>query len=263
MQLLRTYPNLPGKRDYPFAEGGESSVARGYTKAIERARRMVYVEDQYLWGHHVARMLVTALEKHPDLFIIGVVPMYSDLEGVFGRLPQREGQRRAMQDLARMAPDRVAIYGLENHAGTPVYVHAKACVIDDTWTTIGSDNFNRRSWTHDSELSAVVIDQEGEFGRRLRLTLAAEHLDREADDVSAVMADCLEPADMFATYAASAARLDAWWDAGRTGPRPSGRLRRLQPPELGPLARAFASVPYALLHDPDGRPRRLRRTDEF
>ena len=52
-----------------------------------------------------------------------------------------------------------AIYGLENHAGTPVYVHAKACVIDDTWTTIGSDNFNRRSWTHDSELSAVVIDR--------------------------------------------------------------------------------------------------------
>ena len=263
VQLLRTYPNLPGKRDYPFAKGGERSVARGYTKAIERARRMVYVEDQYLWGHHVARMLVTALEKHPDLFIIGVVPMYSDLEGVLGRLPQREGQRRAMQDLARMAPDRVAIYGLENHAGTPVYVHAKACVIDDTWTTIGSDNFNRRSWTHDSELSAVVIDEEGEFGRRLRLTLAAEHLDREADDVSAVMADCLEPADMFATYAASAARLDAWWDAGRTGPRPSGRLRRLQPPVLGPLARAFASVPYALLHDPDGRPRRLRRTDEF
>ena len=72
-------------------------------------------------------------------------------------------------------PDRVAIYGLENHAGTPVYVHAKACIIDDTWTTIGSDNFNRRSWTHDSELSAVVIDRESEYGRRLRL-----HLGRRA-----------------------------------------------------------------------------------
>ena len=263
VQLLRTYPDLPSSRDYPFARGGERSVARGYTKAIERARRLIYVEDQYLWGHHVARMLGTALEQNPDLLIIGVVPMYSDLEGAFGRLPQREGQRRAMQDLVRMAPDRVAIYGLENHAGTPVYVHAKACVVDDTWTTIGSDNFNRRSWTHDSELSAVIIDQEGEFARRLRLTLAAEHLDREGGDVSAVMADCLEPADMFATYAASAARLDAWCEAGRTGPRPAGRLRRLQPPALGRLTRAFASVPYALLHDPDGRPRRLRRTDDF
>ena len=62
--------------------------------------------------------------------------------------------------MAEAAPDRFAVYGIENHAGTPVYVHAKVCTVDDTWTTIGSDNFNRRSWTHDSELSAVVIDTE-------------------------------------------------------------------------------------------------------
>ena len=263
VQLLRTYPSLPSSRDYPFAPGGERSVARGYMKAIEHARQLVYVEDQYLWGRHVAHMFSTVLEQHPDLFVIGVVPLYPALEGVLGRLPQLEGRRRAMQDLMRMAPDRVAIYGLENPEGTPVYVHAKACVIDDTWTTIGSDNFNRRSWTHDSELSAVVIDRAGEYGRRLRLTLAAEHLDREAGDLDAVMTDCREPADMFATYAASAARLDAWREGGGIGPRPAGRLRKIEPPELGPLARAVASVPYALLHDPDGRPPGLRRTHNF
>ncbi len=262
VQLLRTYPDLPFGRGYPFAPGGERSVARGYTKAIERARRLVYLEDQYLWGGHVARMFGEALKRHRDLHVIAVVPMYTDLEGTFGRLPQQEGQRRAVQDLLRTAPDRVAIYGLENHAGTPVYVHAKACVVDDTWTSIGSDNFNRRSWTHDSELSAAVVDRAGEYATRLRLTLAAEHLDRDAADPE-VMADCLEASDMFATYAASAARLDAWWDGGRVGPRPPGRLRRIDPPVLGPVARRFASVPYTLLHDPDGRPRRLRRTDEF
>lgn len=263
VQLLRTYPTLPSSREYPFAPDGERSVARGYTKAIEHARRLVYVEDQYLWGRHVAEMFDTALERNLDLYIIGMVPLYPDLEGVLGRLPQLEGRRRAMRDLLRKFPDRVAIYGLENRAGIPIYVHAKACMIDDIWTTIGSDNFNRRSWTHDSELSAVVIDREGEYGRRLRLTLAAEHLDREWGDRAEGMADCLEPADMFATYAASAARLDAWWDGGKTGPRPTGRLRRIQPPELGLLTRAIASVPYLLLHDPDGRPRRLRRTDDF
>jgi phosphatidylserine/phosphatidylglycerophosphate/cardiolipin synthase-like enzyme len=26
--------------------------------------------------------------------------------------------------------------------GAPIYVHAKVCVIDDTWATVGSDNFN-------------------------------------------------------------------------------------------------------------------------
>ena len=263
VQLVRTYPHLPRGRDYPFARGGERSVARGYTKAIRRARRLVYVEDQYLWGRHVGEMFSQALERNPDLFVIGVTPLYPDLEGPLGRWPQLEGRRRAMRDLLRRMPERVALYGLENHAGTPVYVHAKACVIDDTWTTIGSDNFNRRSWTHDSELSAVVVDREGDYGRRLRLTLAAEHLDRGIDESFTELADCEDAADMFATFAAGAARLDAWHDGGRSGPRPEGRLRRMAPAELGPLTRAVAAAPYLLLHDPDGRSRRLRRANEF
>jgi phosphatidylserine/phosphatidylglycerophosphate/cardiolipin synthase-like enzyme len=43
-------------------------------------------------------------------------------------------------------------------AGTPVYVHAKACIIADVRASVGSDN-NRRSWTHDSELSCAVLDE--------------------------------------------------------------------------------------------------------
>ena len=47
VQLLRTYPvRRPG---YPFAPVGERSVARGIIKALGRARRLIYVEDQYLW----------------------------------------------------------------------------------------------------------------------------------------------------------------------------------------------------------------------
>ena len=58
----------------------------------------------------------------------------------------------------RAGRDRVHVFDVENHAGTPVYVHAKVCVVDDTWASVGSDNFNRRSWTHDSELSSAVLD---------------------------------------------------------------------------------------------------------
>ena len=137
-----------------------------------------------------------------------------------------------------------------------MYVHAKVCVIDDWWATIGSDNFNRRSWTHDSELSAVVVDSSGAdhsaYARRLRLTLAAEHLDRELGpdsfpgDISVldagrtpqtlddsllleVMADCLEPDDMFDAFASSADALQAWYDGGGHGVRPPGRVRALRP----------------------------------
>ncbi|MEI5676110.1 MULTISPECIES: phospholipase D family protein [unclassified Nocardioides] len=259
VQLLRTYPNLRHGRDYPFARGGERSVARGYTKALDRARRLVYVEDQYLWGHHIGNAFTRALRDHPELHVLAVVPMHPDLDGVLGRTPQLLGRRRAMLQMAEAAPGRVAVYGIENHAGTPVYVHAKACVMDDTWTSIGSDNFNRRSWTHDSELSAVVVDEDGTYGRDLRLTLAAEHLDRSPTDVG----DLTDPHAMFHAYAAAASALDAWHEGGRVGPRPPGRLRRLAPPDLGPVARALATPAYLWLHDPDGRPRSLRRRDGF
>ncbi|MCW2764563.1 MAG: phospholipase [Nocardioides sp.] len=266
VQLLRTYPNLRHGRDYPFARGGERSVARGYRKALARARRLVYIEDQYLWGHHVGDVFTRALRDHPDLHVIGVVPLHPDIDTTLARTSELLGRRRAMLEMMRAAPGRVAMYGIENRAGTPIYVHAKACVVDDTWATIGSDNFNRRSWTHDSELSASVVDRDSTYARRLRLTLAAEHLDRplaSPDSLLDVMDDCVDPAGMFAAYQRCAEGLDGWYAGGCVGPKPLGRLRRMQPPEIGPVAGALALVPYLVLDDPDGRPRALRRTDSF
>jgi phosphatidylserine/phosphatidylglycerophosphate/cardiolipin synthase-like enzyme len=269
VQLLRTYPNLRRGRDYPFARGGERSVARGYCKAISRSRHLIYIEDQYLWGQHVGNVFTEALHTHPDLHVMAVVPLFTDQEGFTARTPQLLGRARAMQQMTEAAPDRVAIFGIENHEGTPVYVHAKVCVMDDIWATVGSDNFNRRSWTHDSELSAVVVepteDDHSPYGRRLRLRLAAEHLDREVDEDSLleVMADCIDAAGMFKAFEESARRLDDWHAGGRVGERPPGRLRRLQPPDLSRLERLAALVPYHLLHDPDGRPKPLRREDGF
>ncbi|MGI8954608.1 MAG: phospholipase D-like domain-containing protein, partial [Nocardioidaceae bacterium] len=260
-------------RDYEFARGGERSVARGYTKAVEKARSLIYLEDQYVWGHHVANVFAEALREHRELHVIAVVPLHPDRDGALARNPQLLGRRRAMLDMVEAAPDRVAVYGIENRAGTPVYVHAKCCVVDDTWATIGSDNFNRRSWTHDSELSAVVLDRDSGgddphsgYARRLRLTLAAEHLDRTmgtSGQPLAAMTDCVDAAGMFAAFEQSAARLDRWHDGGCVGPKPPGRLRRMRPPELGRLSRALALAPYLFLHDPDGRPRALRRRDDF
>ena len=264
VQLLRTYPDLRGGQDYPFAKGGERSVANGYAKAARRAARIVYVEDQYFWGHDVARVFAQQLQAQPELRLIVVIPLEPDLDGP-NRVPQLLGRQRAIDPLIEVAPGRVAAYGLENHAGVPVYVHAKVCIIDDTWASTGSDNFSRRSWTHDSELTAVVLDQS--YARDLRLTLAAEHLDRLDEvtehDLEATMSDCLDPAEMFDVYAAHAARLDDWHAAGRPGERPPGRLRRLPIPQLTSRQRRWAALLLDLIHDPDGRPPALRRADRY
>ncbi len=51
VQLLRTYPNLRHGRDYPFARGGERSVARGYSKALARARTSWSTSKTSTSGH--------------------------------------------------------------------------------------------------------------------------------------------------------------------------------------------------------------------
>jgi len=225
---------------------------------------MVYVEDQYFWGRDVARVFGEQLQARPELRVIIVVPLVPDLDGL-NRMPQLLGRHRAIDRLTHVAPERVAAFALENHAGVPVYVHAKVCIIDDTWTSTGSDNFSRRSWTHDSELTAVVLDES--YARDLRLTLAAEHLDR-LDDVTErglekTMSDCVDPAAMFDVYAAHAAQLDDWHAAGRRSPRPPGRLRRLPPTRLTQPQRRWAALPLDLIHDPDGRPSALRGSDRY
>jgi phosphatidylserine/phosphatidylglycerophosphate/cardiolipin synthase-like enzyme len=275
VQNLRTYPVI--RPAYDFAPRGERSVARGYTKAIKRARRLIYLEDQYLWSADVARLFADALRDNPDLHLVVVVPRVPDQDGALGERPQLVGRWQAIEMCQQAGTDRVHVFDLENHEGTPVYVHAKVCVVDDTWASVGSDNFNRRSWTHDSELSSAVLDTtrdpreprdpagtgEGArvFARDLRLTLAREHLDL-AEDGSEDDA-VLDPARFVATLDERAGALDAWHEGGRTGPRPPGRLRPHRADRLPLTTRLWATPVYRLVDDPDGRPLRMQLKKEF
>src|ERR1700694_3986319 len=245
VQVLRTYAHR--RRPYPFAAEGERSIAREFRKAIKRARRLIYLEDQFLWSTEVARTFAAALVATPSLHIIAVVPRYFDQAGTLTLRPNQVGRELAVHVLLDAAPDRVAIYDIENLAGVPVYVHAKISVIDDVWAAVGSDNFNRRSWSHDSEIACSVIDEERDareptdpaglgdgarkFARDLRLQLWREHLGRtngdDGDD-----RDLLDPIEAVAKFREAALALEHWYQSGRSGERPPGRVRphpRIQP----------------------------------
>jgi phosphatidylserine/phosphatidylglycerophosphate/cardiolipin synthase-like enzyme len=132
-----------------------------------------------------------------------------------------------------------------------VYVHSKACVIDDTWACIGSANFNRRSWTHDSELACAVLDSDDVFALELRLRLMREHLDRAAD--GSEDGGLTDPASAVDEICASADTLEAWHQSGREGPRPPGRLRPHEIERVDALTRLWAEPAYRVIFDPDGR----------
>jgi phosphatidylserine/phosphatidylglycerophosphate/cardiolipin synthase-like enzyme len=272
VQVLRTYP---AKRPpFPFAPRGERSVARAYAKALARARSLIYVEDQYLWSTDIARFFADALRRSPELRLIAVVPRYPDRDGALSGPLNRIGQQEALAMVHGAGGDRVAVYDLENEAGWPIYVHGKLCVIDDVWMAVGSDNLNRRSWTHDSEAACAVLDSEqdgrppvdpGGLGdgarvlpRTLRSTLWREHLGPEVPE-----AEILDPRAGFEAWRRMAQALDAWHTEGRKGPRPAGRARRHQPLAVPAWASWWARPLYRLAVDPDGRPGDLKRSGGF
>jgi phosphatidylserine/phosphatidylglycerophosphate/cardiolipin synthase-like enzyme len=273
VQVLRTYAIRRG--GYQFAPKGERSVARGFRKAIRRARRLIYLEDQFLWSAEVARTFADALVASPSLRLIAVVPRFFDQAGTLTLRPNQVGREQAVQVLLDAAADRVAIYDIENLAGVPVYVHAKISVIDDVWASVGSDNFNRRSWSHDSEIACAVIDDARDprepldpaglgdgarrFARDLRLQLWREHLGRpEGDDQ-----DLLDPDEAFAKFRETALALDRWHLGGRVGERPPGRVRPHPRVDLSRTTKLWAGPLYRQVYDPDARPSDLRRAADW
>ncbi len=287
VQVVRTYPSILPK-GYDFARNGERSIAHGNTKAVAHARRLVYLEDQYLWSEDVGRHFAKMLRQNPELRLIAVIPLHPDVDGAVSLPPQLYGRKLAMDLLLEAGGDRVAVYGLTNEGGYPVYVHSKVCVVDDVWVSVGSDNFNRRSWSSDTEAACAVQDTRVEdvtggaprdaFALRLRRELVAEHLGIEPDAVPD------DPDEVWTLMAECADRLDAWYAAG-SGPRgrrhvprpkaplrgtavrwrrrsgaasgaegvarPAGQLRRIDPPELTRAQLLWAPRLYDLF-DPDG-----------
>lgn len=74
-----------------------------------------------------------------------LLPSYSDFSGVFyaGRAHYDE-----------LLESGVEIYELES-----AFLHSKSIVVDGIWSSIGSTNFDWRSFVHNDEISVCVIDE--------------------------------------------------------------------------------------------------------
>ncbi len=207
--------------------------------------------------------------------MIVVVPRFAERGGTVSATSENIGRQQFMKTVGPAGGDRVAVYDLENVHGTPIYIHAKVAVIDDVWLEVGSDNLNRRSWSHDSELSCIILDSTpddrepkdpaglGDGARKLardtRLELWREHLGREDGDD----ADLVDPVSGFDAWRKAAGTLEAWHSGGKQGPRPPGHARPHTPESITGLSRLWAHAVHRSLVDPDGRPRAMRRTNQL
>ena len=111
-----------------------------------------------------------------------------------------------------------------------------AIVIDDVWAMVGSANLNRRSWTHDSEVACVVLDQErdsppvdpgglGDGARVFAQNSGSGCGGRTAANATAERAGWSTRSQASSSWRATAPRLEGWHDGGNRGPGPPGRVR--------------------------------------
>jgi phosphatidylserine/phosphatidylglycerophosphate/cardiolipin synthase-like enzyme len=164
----------PGGARFDVA-AGERSIFEQYERAIDAARRTIYLENQAIPIPPVATRLERALARGVDVVLL--VPAVPENYLYAARLdPARAPLFDALEALGRH--DNFRLVGIAGRSDTgariPIYVHGKLMLVDDAWATIGSCNLHANSLTGHSEMNAAIWD--GAVVRALRCALLGEHL---------------------------------------------------------------------------------------
>jgi phosphatidylserine/phosphatidylglycerophosphate/cardiolipin synthase-like enzyme len=177
VQVVRTVP----EKIYDFRPDGDFRILEAYTRALRSARRLVYLENQFLWSSQLVDILAEKLGNPPtpEFRVVMLLPMKPNngADTTRGQL----GVLAAADDGA----GRFLAATLRARSGAltgPLYVHAKIGIVDDAWLTVGSANLNEHSLFNDTEMNVVSCDPR--LARDTRLALWSEHLERPLADVS-------------------------------------------------------------------------------
>lgn len=130
-------------------------VERLYLEVIARAKRLIYLENQYITAHVIAAALARRLAEPDGPEVVIVSSLRSS-----GFLEQATMDVRRARFIARL--ERADLHGRlrilypqtapEQH----IKVHSKVALIDDWYLSVGSSNLANRSMGTDVELDLAV-----------------------------------------------------------------------------------------------------------
>lgn len=173
---------------------GIYEVERLYLDMIAAAKQAIYVENQFLTADVIAKALVEALKKEPELEVVLVSSR--DPHGFLEAHSMVTGRARFMAyfdgDEALLSRVRLVHPRIDDGTdeGQEVLVHAKLMIVDDLYLRIGSANLNNRSMGTDGECDVVVAartDEERAEITHIRNDLLAEHLDMSEQEVASAI----------------------------------------------------------------------------
>ncbi|EAR52494.1 Phospholipase D/Transphosphatidylase [Oceanicola granulosus HTCC2516] len=148
-----------------------------HIEGIASARRVIYIETQFLRDSRIAAALGRAARERPDLRVIIVLPAapedvaflprpgpdarygeYLQARAV-ARLTTAFGGRLFLAAPAQPARQQRARTRRDHLDGAPIiYVHAKIAVFDNAWAVVSSANLNGRSMSWDTECGLRLDD---------------------------------------------------------------------------------------------------------
>jgi uncharacterized membrane protein YdjX (TVP38/TMEM64 family)/phosphatidylserine/phosphatidylglycerophosphate/cardiolipin synthase-like enzyme len=184
--ISRTDPAYAGRAEV-------REVEALYVDMIAAARRLIYIENQYLSSMRIGDALEARLlrEDCPDIVLVLRRSPDGWLEG-----PTMGALRAILLTRLRQADrhGRLHVYYpvVPDLDGKCINVHAKLCLVDDDLARIGSANLSNRSMGMDTECDVTLAAGDDAAVRDaiagLRNRLLAEHLDVAPDQVAAAFA---------------------------------------------------------------------------
>lgn len=176
VQITHTY----GAK-HPFPEK-VATAAIGRANGISNAKAYFYTEDQYFIGcDDLAKAIRAAMNSSPD--VIGIIVLaaeasVTDLEPIGGLrlkflrpLVEEFGKRLLIFERVILRDERIGegdddtyenginVDGDKINRGESAYIHSKVLIVDDEVAYVGSVNSSNRSWSNDSEIDAILVDE--------------------------------------------------------------------------------------------------------
>jgi len=171
IQVTRTIP----KDTYSAISNGEYSIRESYLKAIDNAKKYVYLENQYFFDkvshYSVIRALIYAAYRGVKIFV--VLPGEPDFTRLFSFEFLKEVKNHPNIYVYTLATPYQA-NNTNRFKYNDIYVHSKLFIVDDEWYSIGSANISYESLRTDTEINVAVWDPIG--AENLRHELWKEHL---------------------------------------------------------------------------------------
>lgn len=145
-----------------------AEIEDAHRQLIAAARRLIYIESQFLRSEPIAGALQRAAQTHPGLKLIMVLPAAPE-QIAFDRktgIPERLGEHlhhECVECVRAAFGERAAILTParpvasdsdgrdQTHGAEIIYMHAKVIVVDDKEAIVSSANLNGRSLRWDTE----------------------------------------------------------------------------------------------------------------